>query len=270
MKLIANDLHSLFCNEKTDEIYFAQLKNKVFGSLHESEKPLNGWKHDATIVYVSQLATLSTLTTLMNKSTWTSLPMHRYSKNSRTKFKVEARPRPADTNEVPVSAHVRHHQLHYRRLHYYRYWESRQRMLSPRTNQLCALHKNSTQHCLIWGSHFTAWPALLIMSKCCHCSSQFPVSMTIKTYLMPNEQITHAYQNFNLTNVGWKKHTKTHKQFTVYRIQYTQYTVEKLKACQHLFTHSLANFVAFYLICFILDTKFWQLTNFSAKVSNIF
>lgn len=69
MKLIANDLHSLFCNEKTDEIYFAQLKNKVFGSLHESEKPFNGWKHDATIVYVSQLATLSTLTTLMNKST---------------------------------------------------------------------------------------------------------------------------------------------------------------------------------------------------------
>lgn len=59
----------------------------------------------------------------MYKSTRTSLQMHRYSKNSRAECKVEvlARPRPAGTNEVPVSAHVRHHQLHHRQLHYYRY-----------------------------------------------------------------------------------------------------------------------------------------------------
>lgn len=62
----------------------------------------------------------------------------------------------------------------------------------------------------------------------CSPYSVSPVSMTIKTYLMPNEQITHAYQNFNLTNVGQRKNTRKHinnLQFTEYSVPCTEYSI---------------------------------------------
>lgn len=55
-----------------------------------------------------------------------------------------------------------------------------------------------------------------------------PVSMTIKTYLMPNEQRANhtCIPKLQLNKRrAEKKHTKTHKQFTVYRIQCTVYRV---------------------------------------------
>lgn len=226
MKIIANDFHLLAGNTKYYGVVCQlQLQSKVFGSLHESEKPLNSYSHDATIVSVSQLATLATLTTLMNKSTWTSLPIHRYSKNSRTKSKVEAGPRPADTNEVLVTAHVRHHQLHHRQLHYYRYWENQQRMLSPRTNQLCATHKNSIQHCLIWCSHFTS------LARSLNYEQMLPLQLAVPRF-HDNQNLFNAQRanhtcipKLQLNKRRVEKNTRKHinnLQFTEYSIHSTQ------------------------------------------------